>query len=136
MSHIIEKHHMRKRGPHRENVVENILVICLLIVTMQHIRESPSASHAMRKSAWNEKECVAVFTVLHKKNGAVSYVGSDLRYGLPLYTANPQPIVVQFSQNKKENLSWLNIGNYINFLLRWPRWFILKNGRNLFLSIQ
>ncbi len=43
---------MRNRDPHRENV-ENILGICLPIVTMQHIRESPSASHAMRKSAWN-----------------------------------------------------------------------------------
>ena len=44
---------MRNRGPHRQNV-ENILAICLPIVTMQHIRESSSASHAMRKSAWND----------------------------------------------------------------------------------
>ena len=43
---------MRNRDPHRENV-GNILAICLPIVTMQHIRESPSASHAMRISAWN-----------------------------------------------------------------------------------
>ena len=34
---------MRNRDPHRENV-ENILAISLPIVTMQHIRESPSAS--------------------------------------------------------------------------------------------
>ena len=38
--------------PHRENV-ENILAICLPIMTMQHIRESPSVSHALRKNAWN-----------------------------------------------------------------------------------
>ncbi len=44
---------MRNRDPHRENVV-NILAISLPIVTMQHIREPPSASHAMRKSAWND----------------------------------------------------------------------------------
>ncbi len=46
---------MRNRYPHRENV-ESILAclaICLQIMTMQHIRESPSASYAMRKSAWN-----------------------------------------------------------------------------------
>ncbi len=40
------------RHPHRENV-ENILAICLPIVTMKHIRESPSASHAMRMNQWN-----------------------------------------------------------------------------------
>ena len=45
---------MRNRDPHRENV-ENILAICLPILTMQHIRESPSVSHAMRISAWNGK---------------------------------------------------------------------------------
>ncbi len=43
---------MRNRDPHRENV-ENILAISLPIVTMQHIRESLSASHSMRKSASN-----------------------------------------------------------------------------------
>ncbi len=47
--------HMRNRDPHRENV-ENILAICLPIMTMQHISESPSASHAMRKSVWNEQK--------------------------------------------------------------------------------
>ena len=46
---------MRSRDPHREKV-ENISAICLPIVTMQHIRESPSASHAMRKSAWNVQD--------------------------------------------------------------------------------
>ena len=50
---IFLQHTMRNRDPHRENV-ENILAICLPIMAMQHIRESPSASHAMRKSAWNE----------------------------------------------------------------------------------
>ncbi len=50
---IINVIFMRNRYPHRENV-ENILAISLAIMTMQHIRESPSASHAMRKSAWNE----------------------------------------------------------------------------------
>ena len=40
---------MRNRDPHRENV-ENILAICLLILTMQHIREYPSASHTMRRN--------------------------------------------------------------------------------------
>ena len=43
---------MRNRDPHRENV-ESMLAICLPIMTMQLIRESPSASHAMRKRAWN-----------------------------------------------------------------------------------
>ncbi len=43
---------MRNGDPHRENV-ENIFAICLPIMTMQHIRESSSASHAMKKSAWN-----------------------------------------------------------------------------------
>ncbi len=43
---------MRNRDPHKENV-DDILAICLPIVTMQHIRESPSASHAMRNSGWN-----------------------------------------------------------------------------------
>ncbi len=43
---------MRNRDPHRENV-ENILAICLLIMTMQRTRESPSASQAMKKSAWH-----------------------------------------------------------------------------------
>ncbi len=44
---------MRNGDPHRENV-ETILAICLPIMAMQHIRESPSASHVMRKSAWND----------------------------------------------------------------------------------
>ena len=44
------------RDPHRENV-ENILAICLAIVTMQHTEKSPSASHALRKSAWNACCC-------------------------------------------------------------------------------
>ena len=43
--------YMRNIHPRRENV-ENILAICLPIVTMQHIGESLSASHAMRKNAW------------------------------------------------------------------------------------
>ena len=43
---------MRNRDPHRENA-ENILSICLPIMTIQHIRESPSTILAMRKSAWN-----------------------------------------------------------------------------------
>ncbi len=46
-------HNMRNRDPHRENV-ENVLAICLPIMAMQHIRESPSAIHAIRKSAWND----------------------------------------------------------------------------------
>ena len=44
---------VRNRDPHKENV-ENILAICLPIVTMQHIRESSSAIHAMGISAWND----------------------------------------------------------------------------------
>ncbi len=48
---------MRNRDPHRENV-ENILAICLPIVAMQHIRESPSAGHGMRISAWNDAQSV------------------------------------------------------------------------------
>ncbi len=43
---------MRNRDTHRENV-ENILAISLPIVTMQHIRESSSASYAMGISAGN-----------------------------------------------------------------------------------
>ncbi len=39
---------MRNRDPHRENI-ENILAICLPILTMQHVRQSPSARHVMRK---------------------------------------------------------------------------------------
>ena len=46
---------MRNRDPHRENV-ENILAISLPIMTMQHINESPSVSHAMTKSAWNASQ--------------------------------------------------------------------------------
>ncbi len=48
--------HMIIRYPYRENV-QNILAICLPIMTMQHIsmiRESSSASHAMGISAWND----------------------------------------------------------------------------------
>ena len=82
------------------------------------------------------KECVAVLTMLYKKNGAVSCVGSDFLSDWALYMANSQPIVVRFARNKKENLSWLNPGNYINFLLRWRKWLILKNGLNFFLSLQ
>ncbi len=44
---------MRNRDPHRQNV-ENILAICLSIMTLKHIGESPSARHATRKCAWNE----------------------------------------------------------------------------------
>ncbi len=47
---LFVQYDMRNRDPHIENV-ENILAIYLPIVTMQHIRKSPSASHAMRKSA-------------------------------------------------------------------------------------
>ncbi len=46
---------MKIRDPHRVNV-ENNLAICLPIMTMQHIGESPSVNHAMRKNAWNELE--------------------------------------------------------------------------------
>ena len=55
---------MRNRDPYRENV-ENILAISLPIVTMQHIRESPSASHAMRISVWNG--CYHIKRRLNKK---------------------------------------------------------------------
>ena len=44
---------IRNRDPHGENV-ENILAIYLPLMKMQHIREYPSASHVMRKSAWND----------------------------------------------------------------------------------
>ncbi len=44
---------MRNRDPHRKNV-ENISAICLPIVAMQHIRESPSASHAVGMIEWND----------------------------------------------------------------------------------
>ena len=43
---------MRNRDPRKENV-ESILTICLSILTIQHARVSPSASHAMSKSPWN-----------------------------------------------------------------------------------
>ena len=42
---VKEARSMRSRDLHRENVV-NILAICLPIMTMEHIRKSPSASHA------------------------------------------------------------------------------------------
>ncbi len=45
---------MRNRDHNRENV-ENILAVCLPILTMQHIREPSSASHAMRRGAWNAR---------------------------------------------------------------------------------
>ena len=48
---------MRNRHPPRENV-ENILAICLPIMTMQHIRESSTASHAMRMNGWNVTDCI------------------------------------------------------------------------------
>ena len=44
---VKEARRMRSRDPHRENVA-NILAICFPIMTMQHIRKSPSASHATR----------------------------------------------------------------------------------------
>ena len=65
-AHLSGQISMRNRDPHRENV-ENILAICLPIVTMQHIRESPPASHAMRKSAWNVPVLRPVLTVLWVK---------------------------------------------------------------------
>ncbi len=40
------------------------------------------------------KECVAVLTMLYKKNGAVSHVASDFLSDWALYTANTRPIVV------------------------------------------
>ena len=56
---------MRNRGPHRENV-ENILAICLPILTMQHIRESSSANQCMRISAWNEWHPYKANSLLYK----------------------------------------------------------------------
>ena len=64
---------MRNRDPHRENV-GNILAICLPIVTMQHIRESQSACHAIRKSAWNEQI----------KEGNVPFRTSDSGFNLKI----------------------------------------------------
>ena len=46
--------YIRNRDPHRGNA-ENVIAICFPIVIMQHIRESPTASHTMRKSAWNDQ---------------------------------------------------------------------------------
>ena len=51
------------------------------------------------------KECVAALTVLYMINGAVSCVGSDFIPYWALYTAHPQPVVVRFARNEKENLS-------------------------------
>ncbi len=53
-------------NPHKE-IVENILAICLPIMTMQHIRDYPSASHAMRRSAWNAHACLKIFVVVIPK---------------------------------------------------------------------
>ena len=47
------------------------------------------------------QECVAVLTMLYKKNGAVSCVGSAFLSDKALYTANPQPVVIQFARNKR-----------------------------------
>ena len=49
---------MRNRDPHRENA-ENISAICLPIVTMQHIKESSSASRVMGKSGWHTFNCTS-----------------------------------------------------------------------------
>ena len=46
---------MTNKDSHRENVAKT-LAICLPIKTVQHISESPSTSHVMRKSAWNESD--------------------------------------------------------------------------------
>ncbi len=70
-----KKLYMRNRDHHRENV-ENILAICLPIVTMQHIRESSSANHAMVESEWNGSSNKFVKGVLSSYNryGEVSIV--------------------------------------------------------------
>ncbi len=54
---------MINRHPDRE-IVENIWAISLPIMTMQHIRESPSASHAMRMNGWNDFDQNAFSTCL------------------------------------------------------------------------
>ncbi len=69
---------MRNRDPHRENV-KNILAISLPIMTMQHIRESPPASHAMRKSAWNDRATVLRDSPLTNKACNKPDQGKELR---------------------------------------------------------
>ncbi len=52
---------MRNRDPHKGNV-KNILAICLPILTMQHIRESPSAAMLWVKDAHSQKSGAREFT--------------------------------------------------------------------------
>ncbi len=59
----------------------------------------------MKITKTKTKECVAVLTVLYKKNGAVICVESDLFSDWALYMAHPPPVVIRFARNKKENLS-------------------------------
>ena len=67
----------------------------------------------MKITKTKTKECVAVLTVLYKKNGALICVGSDIFSDWALYMAHPQPVVIQFARNENENLSWQNFSNYI-----------------------
>ena len=71
--------------------------------------------------AGNPKECVAVFIELYRKTVTVSCVGSDFISDWTLSTAIPQPVLIRFARNKKENLSWINVGNNIKLLLRWRK---------------
>ena len=47
------------------------------------------------------KECVAVLTMLYKKNGAVTGVGSDFLSDWALHLARTWLVVTQFARNEK-----------------------------------
>ncbi len=74
------------------------------------------------------KECVSLFIELYKKTVSVSYVASDFVPYLALYMANPQPVVIRFARNEKDNLSLANLRTYIKLWLRWRKEFILINS--------
>ena len=57
-------------------------------------------------SAQKKKECVAVLTVLYKKNGAVSCVGSHFLSDWALYTAHPRPVVIKKPHMPSHIVRW------------------------------
>ena len=56
------------------------------------------SGNGKRKEFW-------VFIELYRNIVTVSCVGFDFLSDWKLYTANPQPVVIRFARNKKENLS-------------------------------
>ncbi len=59
------------------------------------------------------KRMCCSFDRLYRKNGAVPSVGIDFHLIWPFYPARTWLVVVQFAQNEKWCLSWLNLWKYI-----------------------